>query len=1031
MQGAVRLTVKAACVHVALLCSLAIGTPAPAAAQINVTTNRYDQARTGANLSESRLTPATVDAGRFGKIGSYPVDGGIYAQPLYVSGVLINGVRRNVLYVATMNDKVYAFDADGASSSPLWMRDFTKPPAVTPVPITDIVPGDLNVVGNVGIQSTPVIDAGSKTLFLVARTKENGKYFQRLHALDIATGASRGGSPVTITGSVPGNALDATSGPGGKTIAFDPKVHIQRSGLALTNGVVLIAWAAHEDVTPSHGWIMGFDAASLQRVGILAISPDGYLGGIWQGGRAPAIDAQGNAYFATGNGPWDGTRNFGDSVLKLTVSRSGLAIADYFTPANESALDQADWDLSGSGFTLLPGTNLLLGGGKEGVLYLLDSTRLGHQHAGDTQIPQKLPVQGGHVMGGAVFWKSSSEGSLVYNWSEDDVLKAYRLSGGKLTTTPVMKGTALSPGHPGGSLTISANGSAAGTGILWASIPTNRDALHGLVPGMLRAFDAETLDEIWNSEQNAGRDRVGTLVKFVAPLIVNGRVYLPNYDNAVAVYGALPAADFGVAVTPASASVPPGGRATFSIAVDVQGGFAGAVGLRASGAPSGTTAAISPTSVTGPGTATLTVTVPANAVPGSFALTVTGTSGARSHAAPPVTVAVTSASTAAGAIAVNFVGSAGAPMAATESAGALPQTHWNNASGASRATPLALVNATGAASGATATWSAYDTYSTPITEQAGNTRMMKGYLDTSSTSTTSVAIAGLAAGSYDVYVYVDGANSYARSGTYTIAAATNVTATIVDAANANFNGSYTAGNNGTGNYLKFRVTATQFTLKATPRSPTTGTRRAPINGLQIVPVSMRPIGIDFVGDNPKAMASSETAGVVSQAHWNGATAATRSTGLALVDADGRATTATVTWSANGTWATPITDAAGNARLMRGYLDTTSTSTTTVTVNGLAAQNYDVYVYADGANRGYTRTAAYTLTVAGRSPVTIKLTDTANRNYAGTYTQAQNSSGNYVRFRINGGQFTLTATPVSGSNATLRAPVNAIQIVPVP
>jgi hypothetical protein len=528
-----RPAVGTCCVAAAILAG-----PAAAHAQVDIVTNRYDGARSGANLSEKTLTTANVNVNQFGKLYSYPVDGGVYAQPLYLTGVTIGGAVRNVLYVVTMNDKAYAFDADSSSPTPLWMTNFTKPPAVTAVPMTDIVSPTYNIKGNVGIESTPVIDRATGTMYLVVRTKENGAYVQRLHALDVKTGLAKFGSPHTITGAVPGTAADSATSASGRTVAFDPKMHQQRAALALTNGVVLVAWAGHEDKLPYHGWIMGFDAATLAPVGVFAVTPDGYGGGIWQGGRAPTIDAGGNAYFATGNAKWDGSRNYGDSLLKFTVTRAGMKLVDYFTPGNEATLNVNDDDLSGSGFTLLPGANLLLGGGKEGILYLLDPNDLGRKVANDTQIPQKVAVNGGHVMGGPVFWNSATAGPLVYNWGEDDVLVAYRLSGGRLTA-PYAHGTARSPGHPGGSLTISANGTAANTGIVWASIPTSQNAKWARVAGMLRAYNADTLQEIWTTEQNPGRDRLGTTIKFVPPVVASGKVYMANDDNGVAVYGLL------------------------------------------------------------------------------------------------------------------------------------------------------------------------------------------------------------------------------------------------------------------------------------------------------------------------------------------------------------------------------------------------------------------------------------------------------------------------------------------------------------
>ena len=856
----------------------------PAAAQIDILTSRYDPGRTGANLSESTLTAANVNVNQFGKLYSYPVDGAVYAQPLYVSGVAINGVSRNVLYVATMNDKVYAFDADSASATPLWRRDFTSPPAVVPVPITDIVGGNLNIIGNVGITGTPVInrapDRTSGTLYLVARTKENGSYVQRLHALDIATGAQRAGSPVTIAASVPGKAPDATNGPNGLVVAFDPKRQNQRAGLALTNGVVLVAWSSHEDAVPYHGWIMAFNATTLARIGIFAVTPDVYGGGVWQGGRAPTIDHAGNAYFATGNAKWDGTRNFGDTLLRFSVTQTAMALVDFFTPGNEANLNTSDDDLSGSGFTLLPDTNLLLGGGKEGVLYLIDAAKnLGGKVVNDTQIVQKFNVNGGHVMGGPVFWNSSTSGALVYNWAEDDVLKAYQLGGGRLVTTPYMQGQVVSPGHPGGSLTVSANGSAASTGIVWGSMPTIQDGIHGRVAGILRAYDAETLREIWSSEQNASRDRVGTLMKFVPPVVVNGRVYLPNQDNQVVAYGLLPQ-NFTISVTPGAQVLRPAATGIFSVTVGAVGAVSGSVNLSASGYPAGTTVTFAPQSIAGAGVATMAVSIPANGTAGTFALAVTGTSGGRSYSATPVGVTVRPMYAGAGAIGINFVGSSTVAMLPDEVAGLIPIAHWNNASGATRSTSLLLVDETGTTTTAAVTWTSNATWAIPITDQPGQARMMKGYLDTSNTSVTRVTVAGLVPRAYDVYVYADGDNrAYTRSASYSISGSdiTTTTINLTDPASTNFSLNFTEAQESTGNYVKFTINATGFTLTAAPTQPTSSTRRAPVNAIEIVPASMPPpaISLNFVGNSTATMGVDEIAGVVGRSNWNNAVGAVR------------------------------------------------------------------------------------------------------------------------------------------------------------
>ena len=275
------------------VCALVL-LPLAVHAQIDILTNRYDAARTGANLAGNDTDGGERHCREIRQALLVPRRRlGLRAAPV-CSGLTINGAVRDVLYVATMKDRVYAFDARQASQTPLWTRNFTSPPSITPVPITDIVGPDLNIVGNVGIQGTPVIDQASGTMYLVARTKESGAYVQRLHALDIATGRGEAGSPVTITASVPGTAprLDGRYAADG-SITFDPKMHVQRAGLALVNGVVLVSWAAHEDATPRHGWIMGFDAATLARVAAFAVTPDVYGGGIWQGGRAPPIDAGG------------------------------------------------------------------------------------------------------------------------------------------------------------------------------------------------------------------------------------------------------------------------------------------------------------------------------------------------------------------------------------------------------------------------------------------------------------------------------------------------------------------------------------------------------------------------------------------------------------------------------------------------------------------------------------------------------------------------------------------------------------------
>ncbi len=475
--------------------------------------NRYDSSVTGANPHETVLNPSNVAPATFGKLYSYYVDGAVYAQPLY---------RDGLLYVATMNDKVYAFDA-ARPGPPRWLRDLTDEAAgVTPVPVSDITNrNDLNVVGNAGIMGTPVIDEAHRALFLVARTKENGSYVQRLHRLDLATGKDQL-APVVI------EAVD-----GG--VPFDPRAGNQRPALALARGSVVIAWASHEDIQPYHGWVMAYDAATLRQTGAWCVTPTGPEGGVWQSGRGPVVDADGSVYYETGNGAWDGLRNFGTSVVRLTLGAAGLRVADFFTPHDWEAMNQRDVDLGSTGPLLIPGTDLLLCGSKRGVLFLLDRRHLGKLTPDDSGVLQSVPVNGGRDLGGPAYWNGA-----VYVWTEADFLKGFRFDGRKLETEPFAKGTVASKGSPGGSLTISSDGAKPGTGIVWGAITTGRSADHGNAPGVLYAFDAETLRELWSSETNPKRDRLGTLVKFVPPTVIDGRVYLPNYDNAVVVYGVLP-----------------------------------------------------------------------------------------------------------------------------------------------------------------------------------------------------------------------------------------------------------------------------------------------------------------------------------------------------------------------------------------------------------------------------------------------------------------------------------------------------------
>lgn len=352
-----------------------------ATGQVSVTTFHNDNSRTGQNTQETSLTPANVNSTQFGKLFSTTVDGYVYAQPLYVPNVQnINGGEHNVLYIVTEHDSLYAIDAD--SGTTLWQKVFINPGAgVTTVSNSDVSCGDL--VPEIGITSTPVIDPTTNTLYLVAKTKENGVYFQRLHAIDTVTNAERFGGPIVIAATVNGTG----SGSSGGKVSFDPLREHNRPGLLLENGHVVIAWASHCDNVPYHGWVMSYSASTLAQEAVLNTSPNGGLSGIWMSGDGVEADSSGNLFFATGNGTYDGSTNgnYGDSIVKVSGPTSdSLSVADWFTPSNQSSLSGGDTDLGSGGVLLLPDlpagsahTHLLVQMGKEGKIYLIDRDNMG------------------------------------------------------------------------------------------------------------------------------------------------------------------------------------------------------------------------------------------------------------------------------------------------------------------------------------------------------------------------------------------------------------------------------------------------------------------------------------------------------------------------------------------------------------------------------------------------------------------------------------------------------------------------------
>ncbi|HEX7654059.1 MAG TPA: RICIN domain-containing protein [Verrucomicrobiae bacterium] len=500
---------------------------------MDVLTQHNDQYRTGANLSETALTLSNVNSNQFGKLFSYYVDGYVFAQPLYVSALSIGGGTHNVCYVATMEDSVYAFDAD--SNLTYWHQQFTGG-AIVPVPIVDITGNNnLNIHGNVGILSTPVIDKVSGTIYVLARTKNTSTttYLQTLHALDLATGAEKFGGPKVITAT-----------------GFDPKMQNQRPGLALANGNIYIAWGSHEDITPYHGWVMAYNATNLAQVAVFNTTPGGSQSAIWMAGQAPAIDTSGNTYWITGNGDWDGVNKWGESLLKLTPA---LTVSDWFTPTNYATLNAGDQDFGAGGAMLLPGaagypsTSYVIGGGKEGKIFVLDKTSgaLGHLSANDSAAHQIFQATASascskHIHGTPVYWNSGTQGQMIYVWGENDYGKSFKFNGSTFTTNAFTHTTVTSPttgcGMPGSILSVSANGNT--NGIIWANCVYTGDAVHDIVPGVLRAYDANDLGkELWNSRINLARDDSGLLAKYTPPTVANGKVYLSSFSGVVNVYG--------------------------------------------------------------------------------------------------------------------------------------------------------------------------------------------------------------------------------------------------------------------------------------------------------------------------------------------------------------------------------------------------------------------------------------------------------------------------------------------------------------
>ncbi|MBI3478064.1 MAG: PQQ-binding-like beta-propeller repeat protein [Acidobacteria bacterium] len=494
-------------------------------AQVAVLTQHNDNYRTGQNTGETILTPANVTTAKFGKLFSQTVDGYVYAQPLVVPNVNIPGKgTHNVVYVATEHDTLYAFDADnktGGNASPLWQVSFLNPGAGIGV-VTSGDVGCNDLVPEIGITGTPAIDLSTQTLYLVTKTKDNGQFVHKVHAIDITTGAEKFGGPVAVQATLKG-------------VAFEPHREAQRAALLVQNGVVYIAWASHCDIGPYHGWVMAYDAQTLQQKSVWNSTPTGGLGGFWQAGAGIAADSRDLLYLSSGNGDFDknfGGSNYGDTIVKLGFNKAGKLIAkDYFTPHDQKFLQDTDTDLGSGGVLLIPDRPkkkpLLVQVGKEGTVYVTNRNRMGKFNPNDdSQIIQNLPGAVGGMWGMPAFWNNN-----VYFGGVGDNLKAFSFDpvAGLLSTTPTSN-TGTFFNYPGTTPSISANGTT--NGIVWA-LQTDH------APEVLHAYDATNLStELYNSSQNQTRDNPGTSVKFVVPTVANGKVYVPA-QKLLSVFGLL------------------------------------------------------------------------------------------------------------------------------------------------------------------------------------------------------------------------------------------------------------------------------------------------------------------------------------------------------------------------------------------------------------------------------------------------------------------------------------------------------------
>jgi PQQ-like domain len=511
-----------------------------------VFTYHNDLARTGQNLQEYALTPAAVSGGSFGKRWSCAVDGDVYAQPLYIANLVIGGGTHNVLIVATQHDSVYAIDADDQACHVFWQKSFLGA-SFEPIPAVDTGCAEVSS-SEVGVMSTPVIDPANNVIYVLAATKEDHAYIQRLHALDVAGGTEKTGSPVAIAATVVNSA--------GITLTFEPFLQLQRAALALANGGVYLAWASYCDQPTYWGWVMRYDAASLAQTAVFNVTPNGTSGGVWMSGGAPAVDSLGSIFLTTGNGQFSNTssvlpppgsqNDFGESFLKLDPV--ALAVQDFYTPSLEATWSNDDSDISSSGVTLLPdgagptaNPNVLISGDKLGHFWMIDRSHMQGFHASLDPAVQYLTLPGCSpsntcVMGTPAYWHGT-----IFMAVSGGRLMSFALQKGFVSATP--EGIA-SPSSQSNEIynfpspTPMVTASPAGNAVVWTLDNSANGAGFSakLGPAVLRAHDATQLGTTLYSSSSLPADAAGPALKFTVPVIANGHVYVGG-GGQVTVYG--------------------------------------------------------------------------------------------------------------------------------------------------------------------------------------------------------------------------------------------------------------------------------------------------------------------------------------------------------------------------------------------------------------------------------------------------------------------------------------------------------------